>query len=442
MLAVPLGLWISRRLDLWAVTVLFAAASFFVDAPSSALVALPYLGWVLWLAVRAGLRLLRRGVWQREALVDLGEVYLLVGAAWLVAARTGEVVLGFDAAITALTAVHFHFAGFAAATVAGVVSRIRPIPAWVALCVALGPPLVGLGFVTNTTIEVSAAVALAVGMLGLAWAMARAHWTLALPGIVLVGTMALAITWAVQSFLGLYLLTIPGMAQSHGIANVLGFALPALMLLAWRRPPVPELVELSAVPSFGEETPGPSGLYARPEDLGLVGLPAPIAAYFCDSANADLSVSPTWRWLWVGRWSNALGRRVGNFVLPLEPVVLEHRVSSVAAGWVRSRRSYPDGGPMLVLNYVLEQGRMRAVADVLPGLRLDFFFETTWDGDELSVESTHTHLRLGSVLVRIPLEERLTGRLEDGLFLAHQRIVVAGIEVLSLRYRIGPRERL
>ena len=439
--AVPVGLWLSRRAGPGVLTGVLAAAAFFVEPPMSAAFVLPYVIWTGWLALRAVPRLTRRW-WEREALVDLGEIYLLVGALWLLGSRTGEEILGFDRTITALTAAHFHFAGFAAATVAGVTSRMRPIPAWAAICVGLGPALVGLGFVISPHVEVVSAVALALGMLGLAWGMARAWWPLGLPGFVLVGTMALAVVYAGQQFTGLYLLTIPTMAQLHGMGNVLGFALPALILLALRRPEPPALIRLGAPPPFGPEEPGPKGLYERPEDLGLADLPAPIAAYFCDSEAAALEATPTWLWPALGRLAARIGHALGNFALPTERTLLKHEVRRVAPGWVRSRRTHPDGRPMLVLNYVLDRGRMRAIGQVAPGLSLDFFFRSSWDGERLEVFSEYTHLRVGRWLIRLPLAEVLDGRLEDDLFLAEQRIVLAGVELLLLSYRIGPASRL
>src|SRR5882672_10904784 len=52
-----------------------------------------------------------------------GEGYLLVAAAWLVASRAGLELLAFREPIVLLTAVHFHFAGFASAVLAGLVDE-------------------------------------------------------------------------------------------------------------------------------------------------------------------------------------------------------------------------------------------------------------------------------------------------------------------------------
>jgi hypothetical protein len=50
-------------------------------------------------------------------------LYLPIGGAWLVASRLGIQPLGFGDTIVLLTAVHFHFAGFAAPVLAGLAGR-------------------------------------------------------------------------------------------------------------------------------------------------------------------------------------------------------------------------------------------------------------------------------------------------------------------------------
>ncbi|NJN44183.1 MAG: YndJ family transporter [Anaerolineae bacterium] len=101
---------------------------------------------------------------------------------WLLASRLGANPLGFTEPIILLTAIHFHFAGFAAPIIAGLVGRELAKPksfgretSWismgypiVAVIIILGPTLVAVGITFSPIMEAVAGVALAVGYTGLA----------------------------------------------------------------------------------------------------------------------------------------------------------------------------------------------------------------------------------------------------------------------------------
>src|SRR5580698_4952250 len=82
----------------------------------------------------------------------VGEGYLLVAGAWLVASRAGLQVFSFHEPIVLLTAVHFHFAGFASAVLAGLVVQASVADSGnrllrgACLAVVLGPGVLGLAF--------------------------------------------------------------------------------------------------------------------------------------------------------------------------------------------------------------------------------------------------------------------------------------------------------
>ncbi|MGW6564017.1 YndJ family protein [Streptomyces sp. NPDC054975] len=163
----------------------------------------------------------------------------------LVAERAGHSLLGFDLDILALTVPHFHFAGFAAALVAGLVCRTSDGLAarFAALSVPLGTLLVLAGYFVDDWAELAGAVVLTAGM----WAVALAAWRdlrpgapdrttralLAVSAVVLVATMLLALSWALGEATGLPHPDLAWMAATHGVGNALGFALCSL--LAWRR---------------------------------------------------------------------------------------------------------------------------------------------------------------------------------------------------------------
>ncbi|WNF31484.1 YndJ family protein [Streptomyces sp. C11-1] len=168
-----------------------------------------------------------------------------VAAIALVAERSGHELFGFDLGILALTVPHFHFAGFAAALIAGLVCRICEGPAgrFAALSVPLGTLLVLVGYFLGDWAELAGAVVLTAGM----WTVGLLTWRLGHAGdrdrttrllllssaAVLVATMLLALSWALGEATGLPHPTLTWMAATHGLGNALGFALCSL--LAWQR---------------------------------------------------------------------------------------------------------------------------------------------------------------------------------------------------------------
>ncbi|MGW4361281.1 YndJ family protein [Streptomyces californicus] len=168
-----------------------------------------------------------------------------VAATALVAERSGHQLFGFDLGILTLTVPHFHFAGFAAALIAGLVCRVSDGPAgrFAALSVPLGTLLVLAGYFIGDWAELVGAVVLTAGMwtVGLlTWRLGRAagrdrttRYLLLASAAVLVATMLLALSWAVGEATGLPHPSLTWMAATHGLGNALGFALCSL--LAWRR---------------------------------------------------------------------------------------------------------------------------------------------------------------------------------------------------------------
>jgi hypothetical protein len=224
-------------------------------------------------------RLLRRGLGPLEELaIDAGHLYLPVGGIWLFASRAGVPLLGFHEPLVGYTAAHFHFAGFAAPVIAGLLGRalglqrapggpdLREIgpsaaswtgppraaiaalyraAAGVILC---GIPLVASGILLSRAIELPAAILLASGMLTcsslLGWVGARrlrqgpgrariSGIFLLIAGLSLVFSMALAVAFTTtgSATQGAAVPWIPysRMADLHGVANALGFAFAALV---------------------------------------------------------------------------------------------------------------------------------------------------------------------------------------------------------------------
>jgi hypothetical protein len=225
--------------------------------------------WLLVTALVALLglqRIIRRGFSPLEELtIDAGLLYLPVGGGWLLLSSAGLKPMGFDATIVLLTAVHFHFAGFSAALVAGLAGRVLKgggsaadkvrsftFGAYrlAAAIVILGPPLVAVGIMASPVVEVISGIALSIGMLTLAFVLVLIGLAgrrilpkllLCSAAFSLTATMALSMTYAIGEYRGEELVSIATMAATHGVVNVLGFTfcggLGLILLLRGRGDP-------------------------------------------------------------------------------------------------------------------------------------------------------------------------------------------------------------
>jgi hypothetical protein len=235
-------------------TVLFTAAtlttvSFFLDNRTAA-------AWFAsaWLLICAGFagegvyRLVTPGTKTfTQFCFAAGEGYLLVAGVWLVASRAGFHPLGFQEPIVLLTGVHFHFAGFASAVLAGLTYERLRESRWKAAmrtafsAVVCGPGILGLAFLLGPKLKLVAALLIAVGQLGLAAGMARVgiaakhssgRWLLFVAGASVAAGMVLATVWAIGEYPLQAFVNIRQMAEFHGVLNAVGFAVCGL--IGWR----------------------------------------------------------------------------------------------------------------------------------------------------------------------------------------------------------------
>lgn len=177
----------------------------------------------------------------------VGEGYLLVAGAWLVASRAGLQLLAFQEPIVLLTGVHFHFAGFASAVLAGLADEAlvgqkrRRLLRAALLAVVLGPGILGLAFLLGPKWKLAAALLIALGQLGLASGMVRVgfeaknsigRWLLFAAGASVAAGMIFAAVWAVGEYPLQAFVNIRQMAEFHGVLNAIGFAVCGLV--GWR----------------------------------------------------------------------------------------------------------------------------------------------------------------------------------------------------------------
>ncbi|MGC2194341.1 MAG: YndJ family transporter [Terriglobales bacterium] len=206
--------------------------------------------WLMLCGVLAGSRFLR---WRRKQwsllsfILDVAHADLVLGAAWLVISRAGFRPMGFQEPIILLTAVHFHYSGFATALIGAATLReferrgfhLQGLRLLVLLIVLL-PFVLAAGFVFSPLLRFGAALALSASVTVLAAILLRAAANLRsrpariymrTAGCSALAAFALAGLYAVSEYFAKGWITVPGMANSHGILNSLGFVL--LALLAW-----------------------------------------------------------------------------------------------------------------------------------------------------------------------------------------------------------------
>ncbi|MFJ5708648.1 YndJ family protein [Streptomyces sp. NPDC093105] len=215
--------------------------------------ALATLALALQAPARTALTLPRPATWRALLSLPPGEIAVLtallspsVAGLALVAERAAYPLFGFELDLLALTVPHFHFAGFAAALVAGLLSRTPgegALARTAALSVPAGTLLVLIGYFVDDWAELAGAVVLTAGMAAVAVLTLRerrglaadpaTRTLLAVSALVLAATMALALWWALGEATGLPHPTLTWMAATHGLGNALGFAVCSL--LAHRR---------------------------------------------------------------------------------------------------------------------------------------------------------------------------------------------------------------
>jgi hypothetical protein len=193
--------------------------------------------------------MLSRTLRAEELSLDAGLMYVAVGGAWLVMSRLGWQPLGFGSAIVLLTAVHFHYAGFAAPLLCGLAGKFmrdnslgtKRALAAAASCIVFGTPLVAAGITFSPLLGLTGTMVVAAGLVLLSvlvvgWIvpqleMFAARLLLTISAAASTSAMLLACAYAYSIVARRLIVSIPQMAFTHGIVNALGFSFCGL--LAW-----------------------------------------------------------------------------------------------------------------------------------------------------------------------------------------------------------------
>lgn len=215
------------------------------------------IGSLVWGVAGAGTRAKRA-----QIIVGIAKMDLAVGGAWFVASRLGMRPWRIQEPIGLLTAVHFHYAGFATAMIGAAMlgfaernrqairlpsienypsAPLRASSGWgsrLVLVVAGLPYLVAAGFVISPAVKMGAAILFSISVGALAVClhdMSRqvddrlVRVLLQIASVAVVGGMVLAGIYAVADFFGSEVLTIPQMAKTHGLMDTFGFCLVGLL---------------------------------------------------------------------------------------------------------------------------------------------------------------------------------------------------------------------
>jgi hypothetical protein len=199
-------------------------------------------------------RLVRRGPGPVEEFsLDAGLGFLSIGGGWFILSRLGIQPLGFGDTIVLLTAVHFHFAGFAAPILAGLAGRMigstqpaRKLSQVAVFAIILGVPLVAAGITASPILALVGAVTVSFGLFVLAFAVIGwilpavdslpARILLAISSVSSCSAMVLASVYAYSILSKRLIVDIPQMAMTHGIINAFGFALCGLVAWSFVKP--------------------------------------------------------------------------------------------------------------------------------------------------------------------------------------------------------------
>ena len=176
--------------------------------------------------------------------------FMAFGAIWLVLSRGGIAPIGLSPIIVEMTAVHFHFTGFAATLMAALLlvrlrddrGLARHVAMAASLLLIAGSPVLALGWATPVhLLQVAGAILVATGVVATAAVLffkctslvesTAARVLLRLSALAPLLPMVLAVEYSAGHVFGFPTLDIQGMALIHGDLNALGFSL--LGLIAW-----------------------------------------------------------------------------------------------------------------------------------------------------------------------------------------------------------------
>jgi hypothetical protein len=304
-----------------------------------------------------------------EVNIDAALMMLPVSGVWLIISRAGLRPFTFDPRIVLLTAIHFHYAGFGANLITGMVGRklsanpskkLRQVLKWIAAGVIVAPLLVAIGITFSDEIEIVGVSILTLSLLTLAglilgWIVPKepSRWVryllIASAGS-LFAPMLFAFAYTAKELFNTPAFEIPAMVYLHGMINAFGFVLCGL--LAWTiLQPAPRVAppgipfsklrgglfgkigpdffkQSGAIQLPSPESAAPEGLvdnlhdYRRP-DFDTDNINPQVRDFYEHTLRYELLVKPQWQpgFRWASRLFHVWSGRVGQLNLPLAAAV-------------------------------------------------------------------------------------------------------------------------
>ncbi len=231
----------------------FGVASFMFN--QGKLAAILACGWLVVTVIIASggmWRFVLRGSLRVEEIsLSFALMYIAVGGMWFVMSRLGFHPMDFGDTIVLLTAVHFHYTGFAAPLLMALTGRVlrtseggktNLLLVLAVFCLIGGTPIVAAGITLSSglvgligAIVISTSLWLLSGLVVVKIIGVIHSWSarilLFISSLTISLSMVLALLYAYSIFSQRLLINIPKMAEYHGTANAVGFALCGL--LAW-----------------------------------------------------------------------------------------------------------------------------------------------------------------------------------------------------------------
>ena len=176
-----------------------------------------------------------------------GWLLIAVGGLWFISLIVGKSPWDYDLRFTMLTALHFHFAGFALPVLISQLihfsqkNNLAVTNLLIITCPILlvSIPFVGIGIAYSPTMEIIASISLLTCCILMAvcqvycagFMKSHGGWLLSISATALIASSIMAIIYSVGEYTGNQSLSIPIMIVSHGTLNSLGFSL--LGLVGW-----------------------------------------------------------------------------------------------------------------------------------------------------------------------------------------------------------------
>ncbi len=255
--------WAYRLQPVAALSVVFAFAQ-----PAGNLAASLTLPWLLFAGLVAwtglAMRRIAHGAHPPQALVlTIGMLYLPIGAVWLLISRLGLRPLAFPDVIVLLTAVHFHYTGFALPIITALTGRFLarqqvsvPLYGWIGGTIVGATPLIAVGITLAPWLEAIGVMLIFLAVCGLAailviYVLPRlpslaARVLLAITACALVIGIVPALLYGAGELWGRSFITIPRMVQIHGFTNALGVV--ACGLSGWLVAGIEPQVRMGSLP--------------------------------------------------------------------------------------------------------------------------------------------------------------------------------------------------